>query len=431
MRRQGPFYLVTRIIGKTMKVAYVVSMFPCWSETFILNELISHHKSGTDLSIFSIKNCSENMVHDEAILFVGNTVYGKEYLNIKLFFLHLLLILGNPLIYIGILKKLLLLKATLPLVKIKALAVFWLSPTFVIAAKQKKIEHLHAHFATYPALLAWIIGKFTRIPFTFTAHAHDIYVNQDLLPIVCEGAVAIITISEFNKNFIVQKVGADFEEKIHVIRCGIDLDKFQYESERTKAARENSKVNILSIGRLSGIKGFTYLIDSLKLLKDEGVFFDCSIIGDGPLKVSLLQQVKEKGLDEVVHFLGSKKADVIPTYLKQADVFVLACATDKIEGHDGIPVVFMEAMAYGTPVIGTFISGIPELIIDGKTGFCAKPEDADSLARTIKKFIESGGRKEISGAARNLIEDEYDIEKNSCKLRSLFKNQKENKCVCL
>lgn len=406
-----------------MKVAYIVSMFPCWSETFILNELVSHEKAGVDLTIFSIKNCSENMVHDEAEPFINKTVYGKKYINFKLLLSHILLFISAPFAYSRTLGKLLLLKVSSPLVKIKALAVFWLSPTFIFSARMKEIDHLHAHFATYPALLAWIMSKFIKIPYTFTAHAHDIYVNQDLLPIICEDAAAIVTISEFNKHFISQKVGTKYEEKTEVIHCGIDLDKFKFDVDNVYRYGNDSPLNILSIGRLSGIKGFTYLIEALRLLKNEGVLFDCSIIGDGPLKVDLVHQVSESGLEDVVHFLGSKKADEIPLFLNKADVFVLACATDIIEGHDGIPVVFMEAMAYGTPVIGTVISGIPELIIDGKTGFCSVAESSTELRNKIQFFISNPNKvHEMTSAARKLIEDEYDIDITSRRLRKMFAN---------
>lgn len=403
-----------------MKVTYVVSMFPCWSETFILNELVNHQQSGVELNIFSIKKCSESMVHDEAVPFINKTVYGTGYFDFKLLMLHLILFFTFPFTYSNIISTLLFHKVTDPLVKIKSLAVFWLSPTFVFAARQQKTDHLHAHFATYPALLAWIISRFTKIPFTFTAHAHDIYVNQDLLPIVCEDAAAIVTISEFNKRFIAQKVGTRFEQKTEVIHCGIDLNRFKYEIDKGAPICGASPLKILSIGRLSGIKGFTYLIEALKLLKSEGILFDCSIIGDGPLKAELVEQVKVSDLDAIVHFLGSKKADEIPAYLKKADLFVLACATDKVEGHDGIPVVFMEAMAYGTPVIGTVISGIPELIIDGTTGFCAVTENAQSMADSIKRFIQCNDVQKLVTNARELIENEYDITCNSERLRTLF-----------
>lgn len=411
-----------------MKVAYVVSMFPCWSETFILNELVSHQQAGLELSIFSLKNSSESIVHDEAMPFIDKTEYGERWFSLKLLLLHLLLFFKTPLFYSKILCKLLFMNVTEPFVKAKALGVFFLSPTFISSARQRKIDHLHAHFATYPALLAWLVGRFTKIPYTFTAHAHDIYVNQDLLPIICEDAAAIVTISEFNKNFIAQKIGSKYCEKIEVIHCGINLNKFRYEPNRVKNTSDILPLSILSIGRLSGIKGFYYLVEALRLLKNDGIAFYCNIIGDGPLKAKLLQQVKDADLDKMVHFLGSTKSDKIPAYLKEADVFVLACARDKIEGHDGIPMVFMEAMAYGVPVIGTSLSGIPELIKHGETGLCANPGNAVDIKEKIRYFISNPDKADLMRQkARKLIEDEFDITLSCNKLRELFRHKKHLK----
>lgn len=361
------------------------------------------------------------MVHEEAKPFIGRTTYSSGFFNPLLWLQHLLLMITAPSTYLRVLTKLLFFQSTERSIKIKALAVFALAPTFVATARKNKTTHFHAHFATYPALLAWIIGQFTRIPFTFTAHAHDIYFNQDLLPILCEDAAAIVTISEFNKRFIAQKAGSRYESKIKVIHCGIDLTRFTYDKERSFQFSDNRTLTILSIGRLSGIKGFSYLIEALRLLKNDGVSFVCNIIGDGPLKTQLVQQVESAGLSDQVLFLGSKKSDEIPEYLKKSDVFVLACATDKIEIHDGIPVVFMEAMAYGVPVIGTRLSGIPELIRHQETGLCAEPENPASLKETIEAFIGNQDKQRtMTRAARYLIEQEFNIKLNSSELRNLF-----------
>jgi len=404
-----------------MTLTYIVSMFPCWSETFILNELVNHRRAGVDVSIFSLKKCSEDMVHEEAKTFLGKTTYAAGFFNPILWLSHLWLLLTSPVIYLKILFTLFFLKSTDNSVKIKALAVFCLAPTFITAARNKKTSHLHAHFATYPALLAWIIYCFTRIPFTLTAHAHDIYFNQDILAIIADDASAVVTISEFNKRFICQKLGEKYCNKIHVIHCGIDLNRFTYDTKRIFPQRDGQPLSILSIGRLSGIKGFSYLIEALRLLQNDGVSFVCNIIGDGPLKGQLKQQVDESGLAEQICFLGSKKSDEIPEYLKKSDVFVLACATDKIEIHDGIPVVFMEAMAYGVPVIGTRLSGIPELIRHQETGLCAEPENPSSLKDIMQIFIKNREKLPfMTQTARQLIEREFNIETNSSELRNLF-----------
>jgi len=404
-----------------MKTAYIVSMFPCWSETFILNELVNHTQSGVDLDIYSLKPCSEQMVHDEAVPFLEKTTYQSGYFDLGLLCSHLRLFFASPLLYLAVLCRLLFLKGEQAKVKIKALAVFWLSPTFITTAHKNRVEHLHAHFATYPALLAWIIWKFLGIPYTFTAHAHDIYVNQDLLPLLCRDAYRIVTISRFNEQFILSKAGPQYAGRIEVIRCGIDLERFQYDREKDAASEAQGALNILSIGRLTEIKGFGYLIEALRMLHEEGFCFRCQIIGDGHLREELLRQVEQSGLAGRVSFLGSKKSEEIPGYLRDADLFVLACATDRVEGHDGIPVVFMEAMAYGTPVIGTRISGIPELIRSHQTGLCAEPEDPLDLKRQIEYFIRH--HQEVAAMrarARELIEQEFDVALTCRLLRVLF-----------
>jgi glycosyltransferase involved in cell wall biosynthesis len=403
-----------------LRLGYVVSMFPCWSETFILNEIVNHSNNGINLTIFSLKNFNEDIIHSEADLFISLTQYPLHLLNPYLWFLHLLLFLRKPRLYLTVLSTLFRLKSSSNSVKIKALIIFLLSPPYIQHAIGKHLDHLHAHFATYPAIMAWVVSTFSKTPFSVTAHAHDIYVNQDLLPIIYTHAANIFTISQFNKNFILDKVGNSFQNKIKVLHCGINIEKFPFDTHRQQFDNNNS-INILSIGRLSGIKGFSYLLDALKLLRDDRIDFKCQIIGDGPLKSQLLEQTEELGLSRYVYFLGSKTTDEIPSYLKSADVFVLACANDKIEGHDGIPLVFMEAMAYGVPVIGTRLSGIPELIRHKETGLCASPENPGSIKDNLLYFIKHPSEvQKMRFAARELIEAEFNINTICGQLRKIY-----------
>ena len=404
-----------------MKVAYVTSMFPCWSETFILNELVDHHRAGIELSVFSLKKFSENIVHDAAVPFAEKTIYPLSVFDPRLWLMHGSLAVRQPAAYFRVLEQLLRLKVVDARVKINALGVFLLAPQFIRSAISRRIEHVHAHFATYPALLAWIIEWLAGIPYSVTAHVHDIYVNQDLLPLVCDGAKRIIAISEFNKKFIAERTGQALADKITVVHCGVDLSLFPFDEARSTRKDADTTLRILSIGRLSGIKGFPYLLDALRLLADEGVAFVCDIIGGGPQREYLEHRIQSLGLAGRVNLLGPKKSDEIPGYLKRADVFVLACATDAIEGQDGIPVVFMEAMAYGTPVIGTRLSGIPELIRYGETGLCAAPEDPVSLKQAIRYFIDHPREVEsMRRRARALVEEAFNIETVCRRLRDIF-----------
>lgn len=407
-----------------MKIAYVVSMFPRLSETFILNELLDHEKAGVDVSIFSIKKCNESVVHDKAVNFVDKTTYIDGDFWIVIWFLHLFLLASKPFTYLSLLYKLLVFKNTDINVKIKSLIIFFYSPYFYRSVRRENITYLHAHFATYPALLAWIISKFSGIPFSVTAHAYDIYLNQDILKIISDDVMNIVTISDFNKKFILEKLGwksSEQADKIQIIHCGIDLAVYGFNATRRKPSGANGKFRILSVGRLSGIKGFSYLLDALSLLKQDGYDFSCEIIGNGPFKDKLATQLESLKLGGCVTFLGAKKSEEVLVSMSEADLFVLACAVCKNEGQDGIPVAFMEAMALGVPVIGTRISGIPELIVHGKTGLCAETENPVSLKNNIATLIDDYGQTfAMVKNARSIIEQEFDIEKNSRRLREIF-----------
>jgi colanic acid/amylovoran biosynthesis glycosyltransferase len=398
-------------------------MFPALSETFILNELISHKKAGLEVAIFSIKKFNGGMVHDKAAPFIEKTVYLGVRFWMEIFFLHLYMLASKPTIYLSTLYKILLFKTDIK-IKLNSLAVFFCSPYYSFVAKKQNIAHLHAHFVTYPALLAWIISRFNKIPFSVTAHAHDLYLNQDILKLFSDDAKAIVTISNFNKSFILDKLGWNATAKgkiVSVIHCGMDLTAFDFNADKPSQYVADRKFRILSVGRLSGIKGFEYLLDALALLKQEGLEFSCQIIGDGPLRQELKMQSDSLNLDGCVIFLGAKRSEEVIAYLRDADLFVLACATDKIEVHDGIPVAFMEAMALGVPVVGTNISGISELIVHGVTGLCASPENPVSLKENIAHIMNDYSITfDLVKGARHIIEQQFDIEKNANDLRKIF-----------
>ena len=406
-----------------MRIGYIVSMFPCWSETFIANELVDHAENGMDVLIFSIKKPTEEMIQEQSRRFLHATRYSLHLLNPRLWYGHLRLLISQPTRYVSVFCQLLYSVFTKRAIGLKSLAVFALCPYFVEQARENSIAHLHAHFATYPALMAWLIHQFTHIPFSFTAHAHDIYFNQDILRLVAEEASAIVTISEFNRGFILEKVAHLNPEKITVIHCGLDLSRFSRIHHAPKAVSPESPscLHIISVGRLTGIKGFQFLIDALRLLdKRHGNFF-CTIIGDGPLRGDLQQQIERCGLAAKVKLAGSKKSEEILDAFRHADVFALACATDPTEIHDGIPVVFMEAMASGLPVIGTRLSGIPELVRHMETGLLAEPENAEDLCDVLCLF--SSGAVDVQqmcDAAHDIIERQFNIRGCCQQLRALF-----------
>jgi colanic acid/amylovoran biosynthesis glycosyltransferase len=404
-----------------MNVAYVVSMFPCWSETFILNEIVDHASAGVDVTILSIRPFTERMIQPDARAFLPRVNYPPAAFSPRLAWLHVRLLLKHPVRYWSLLGKVLAAAPPWSMVGLKSLFVFWLTPAFIGAVIEEHVQHMHAHFATYPALLARLLSSFTGVPYSFTAHAHDIYVDRSLLPLVSENAETIVTISDFNRRLIERSLGGAPHGPVQVVRCGLDLRRFVFDEARPALSSHAGTLCILSVGRLSGIKGFRFLLDAVAMLRDWGIRSTCRIIGDGPERDALHLQASRLGLAESVAFLGARTSDEVRAELRGADLLVIACATDPLEGHDGIPVVFMEAMALGTPVVGTRLSGVPELIVHGSTGLLAEPGDARSLAEAIRFAVAHPGEVEaMRQEARRAVEREFDVAANAARLRMIF-----------
>jgi len=311
-------------------------------------------------------------------------------------------------------------------VRAKSLAVFYMLPRYLKALKAAGTEHVHAHFATYPTLMAWLLFKFLGIPFSFTAHAHDIYVDRSLFMLAASDAFRVVTISQFNKNLMYQWLPELGDSHVAVVRCGIDVGRFSF---RENPIAPGKRLAILSVGRLSGIKGFPVLFQGLRRLKEAGADFFCTVVGDGPDRAALEALRLELELQDHLQLIGSRSSSQVAELMRQADLFVLACDRDPHEGHDGIPVVFMEAMACGVPVIGTSLSGIPELIRHGETGLCAAPHDAEALKEQMLFYLNNLACVEtMRFSGRTCIEKEFNIVNNARQLRGIFQASLHRHC---
>jgi glycosyltransferase involved in cell wall biosynthesis len=160
-------------------------------------------------------------------------------------------------------------------------------------------------------------------------------------------------------------------------------------------------------------KGMDVLLRALAELRDKSYRIELSIAGDGPLRHELEQLAKDLGLSESVQFIGNLAHHQVKEWMHDLDAFVLACKQDANGDMDGIPVVLMEAMSQSVPVISTRLSGIPELVLDGKTGLLAEPADPDDLATRVDQLLSSTKlRDDLAAAARSHVESEFGQEVN-------------------
>lgn len=213
------------------------------------------------------------------------------------------------------------------------------------------------------------------------------------------------------------KLISGHDDNIHVIRMGISVDKFSFKEER----RINSPIHLLSIARLTEKKGIAVAIEACSILKNKAINFQYTIIGDGPLRTDLESQVRELDLGKDIVFLGAQTQEVVSDYLNQSDIFILPSVTAKDGDMEGIPVALMEAMAIGIPVISTFHSGIPELIIDRKSGYLVQEHDANAIAEIITEIIDNPNvLTDICLCAKNTIDEEFDQDKSYSRMLNIL-----------
>ncbi len=255
---------------------------------------------------------------------------------------------------------------------------------------------------------------------TFTAHARDIYADTqpELLRAETERAQAVVTVSDYNRRYLLSRISPDSNGRVCCIHCGLDLSEFSFQWPR---ASEPEPPTILAVARLVEKKGVGHLIRAADILRGQGRSFRVQIIGDGDLRQVLENQVAERGLQDRVTLLGAQPHEKVRLAYARASIFVLPCLVAADGDRDGLPVVLLEAMASGLPVVSTSVVGIPELIASERDGLLVPPNDpralADALARLL---VDPDLRDRLARAARAKIEERFSIERSADRLLDLF-----------
>ena len=299
----------------------------------------------------------------------------------------------------------------------RKIALAALSTAWVVG--RQKPDILHAHFATAPAAAAWAASRLTGIPYGFSAHAYDLFkepIDREFLTQKCADAAFVRCISDYNRRYLMQTTGVD-ETKFHVIHCGVDTRRFAVDEKGP--GRHPHKKTIVTMGNLVVQKGIRYLLEAFSdpALKEKS--YRIVIAGDGPLKEELVRQAASLGVE--ADFLGAVDNHEVLRFYQNADLFVLPCATGEDGHHDGIPVVLMEAMACGVPVISTRISGIPELVEDGVSGILVPEKDSRGLSSAIKSLLaDADMRRRFSIEGRKKVVNEFEIRQVGRQLMEMF-----------
>ena len=380
-----------------MDILYVTKHFPYGtSEAFLISELRELINQGHEVTIVPLrpgKQILHKDISDLSNLSVRQGIFSSEILT------HFfgMLVRQPQRVWRGF--KLVLKSHTLS-VFLKNLLLFPKSIWLAKLIDEGSFDHVHAHWISTPASLAFIAAELTQTPWSITAHRSDIVLNN-LLQAKTDSARFVRYIAKSSLT-LAERSGLK-DEKNFVLHLGVEFAELTEQS-----VTESACLRLLCPANLVEVKGHKYLIEAVHLLKQRGHKVLLQIAGKGKLEAELKTQVDELGLSEDIVFLGQlAHKDLLKLYAtSQVDGVVLA-SLDLGDGvHEGIPVALIEAMSYALPVVATQTGGVPELVVDG-TGLLVKDKDSAALADTIETLYDAEFRRQLGKTARLHVEEAF------------------------
>ncbi len=407
--------------GRPLVVGYVLKMFPRFSETFILNEILELERRGLQIVVFSMKAPDEEQrqpgaARVKAPVFVLPPARGRHLLSYGR--CHVACLLQAPRRYVR----------TLLFACGRGSAAsrrkFLAAPYIVRQAHALGVEHFHAHFASGPARQAKFASLLSGIPFSFTAHAKDLFWSghrhgrNNKLKKRVHAAAFVVVISEYNRRFI---EGLGFKiprRRLVTLYNGLDLGRWSFMRPDGMPARPTAADGVplvAAVGRLVEKKGFDVLIEACALLHSEGFRLRAVIAGEGERRRELEALIRARHLGAVVDLPGAlDQARLLEDLYSRAALLAAPSVAGRDGDQDGIPTVILEAMAVGLPVIATPVSGIAEAILPGETGLLAPPGNAHALADQIRAALgDPEGLGRLARGARRQVEARFDLRQNA------------------
>ncbi|MAW78094.1 MAG: hypothetical protein CMJ95_12010 [Planctomycetes bacterium] len=403
-------------LDSPLHVAYLLKMFPRLSETFILNEVLELERQGVEVQVFSLMPPGDGKFHGSiselklTIRYIPREKPEAFWARLGEFEPDLVPSMDRWEPAVEFLRKYRIPKDLDMLLR-----------ALIIGAEAKKsgVQHIHAHFATISTRMAALVNLLYDIPFSFTCHAKDIFrvtVDRELFRDLVAKSSFAITVSDFNRNFILENTPGVDSEKIIRLYNGIDLNFFETPTEPLKT----DPLEIVSVGRLVPKKGFDHLLNALSMLKSGNINFHTTIIGDGEEKTRLQQQCQGLGLDDKVEFTGALPIEEVRRRCADSSMMVLGCVPDTDGNMDALPTVLLEALALDLPIVTTTLTGCPE-IVGADAGVLVEPGNPEALAKSISTLankIQEGGIDR--GTARARAEQLFDLSTNVSTLRGHF-----------
>ncbi len=398
--------------SKPYHLAYVFQRFPTFTQTFCVREVLELERQGIRPLIFSLRRTEDELWQDYPEDLRKRVIYLPDrdelVAEVRADLKQFPRVVERTLHYWRDQRD-----------KIRVFEAAWIGRE--IQRRAPYLHHAHGHFAGMAARTMWWLHHFHDFTFSFTAHANDIFappceteVSHDRL---MHAASRIITVSDFSAKLL----GEEFpraRHKVQRVYNGMDVEKW-FQASQGRPEGIGSR-RIYAVGRLIEKKGFADLIRSCAVLKQRKVHFSCHIIGEGPLESQLRDLIRELRLEEEVHLEGPQDQSAIIKQLSQrAHVFALPCVVEQDGGMDNLPTVIMEAMAVGLPCVSTRLAGVPEMVLEGKTGWLTDPHQPEAFANHLQQLLENVDQaREFGAAGCQVARERFDQSVTTAALKS-------------
>lgn len=403
-------------------ISYLGRVLPILSETFVVREIAALRHLGADVRPLSLYSPDTSAVHPEAPDLAREVEVLVRPTHPLFWLAHLVILSRSPIRYLHCLWQYVLAADEPWRRRLRCLGYFGVAPFAALRLHRAGVAQVHAHFANAATSVAMMAAKLAGIPFSFTAHAYDLFVDDVLMPAKLSAAAFVATCSHFHVRYLREHYPTAAGATLKVVRYGIDPTIFA-----PRRTVPQTPPLILAVGRLVETKGFHTLVEACARLRSQQLAANCSIVGEGPEGDRLLRMVTELRLTDSVTLVGKLRPAEVSAYYPRASLLVMpSCVRNN--DRDGIPNVLIEAMAMEIPVVSTRVSGIPELVRDGETGLLVDPDDPNGLAEAITRLLNDPGlAHRLAQAGRELVLREFNIYTSAQQLLLLFEEARRSR----
>jgi glycosyltransferase involved in cell wall biosynthesis len=399
---------------RPLRVAYLVNQYPTTSHTFIRREIAGVEACGVEVLRYSIREHPGDLVHPEDLRERERT---KILLHRSLAGGFLRVALTRPARLLGTLAAAWRMGGRSPSGRLRHLA--YVAEACVLLGEFRRwpVDHLHAHFGTNPAAVALLCRLLGGPPYSFTAHGSELFTSPESHSVgeKVSGAAFAVAVCEFGRSQMERATEPVHRDRIRIVHCGVDRAFLE-----APAVPVPDRPRLVVVGRLSEEKGQRILVAAAARLKGEGRAFEVVLVGDGPLRGALEEQIRSLGLGQMVRLTGSLDGEGVRREILGAQGLVVPSL------GEGLPVVLMEAFALGRPAIATSVAGIPELVLPGVSGWLVPAGSEEALAGAMRELFQTAPARlaEMGQAGRRLVEERHDAAREASRLVRLFRGEK-------